>query len=550
MEANPPAKLARPISESSLTELLHRLEAATSRLEDIASSAASYDPADSQPGTTAPAAATSKPDSSAKQPPPSAASTPRPETPSEPSIPNVVALLDSLMSEALEPWMELSEKIGGLVKEQSAGVDKAFQEQRSFILLTTQAKNPGQDSATYMECLVGIQSQIIKVDEMVSKNYGSQFRDHLAMVAGGLQCLSWVTVDSKPQDLVSELFGGAQMYGNKILQKYKTEDQTQVKWVQAFYKLFKMLQEYIRTNFPKGITWNPKGIEASEALKQAKASKSGAKAPGPPGPPPPPAGGAPPPPPPPAPAPPPFTGDVSKSSAKEGDMGAVFQELSKGESVTQGLRKVQASQQTHKNPSLRAAAAAVPTRSDSSSSAGRGKSPTPPGKKPKPESMRTKKPPRKELDGNKWIIENYDSPAGPVEISVELSHSILITRCKNTTIRIHGKANAISADSSSRLSIILDSLVSSVDVIKCPNFAVQVLGSIPTILLDQVDGATVYLSKESAGSEIFSSKCSSVNVNVLGDGDDGDYKECPVPEQMRSFIKDGKLVTEIVEHAG
>jgi adenylyl cyclase-associated protein len=63
---------------------------------------------------------------------------------------------------------------------------------------------------------------------------------------------------------------------------------------------------------------------------------------------------------------------------------------------------------THKNPSLRAGAT-VPTRSDSQgsvSSGNRGKSPVP-GKKPKPESMRTKKPPKKELDGNKWYIVGH-----------------------------------------------------------------------------------------------------------------------------------------------
>jgi adenylyl cyclase-associated protein len=84
-------------------------------------------------------------------------------------------------------------------------------------------------------------------------------------------------------------------------------------------------------------------------------------------------------------------------------MGAVFADLNKGESVTAGLKKVDPSQMTHKNPSLRTSST-VPQRSDSSSSTGRGVSPAPPGKKPKPESLRTKKPPKKELDGNKWII--------------------------------------------------------------------------------------------------------------------------------------------------
>ena len=125
-----------------------------------------------------------------------------------------------------------------------------------------------------------------------------------------------------------------------------------------------------------------------------------------------PAGGAggPPPPPPPPPGPPPvFQVDEQPAASGSGSngtgLGAVFSELNKGEAVTKGLRKVSANEMTHKNPSLRAGAT-VPTRSDSQSSVSsmnRGKSPAP-GKKPKPESMRTKKPPKKQLNDNKWII--------------------------------------------------------------------------------------------------------------------------------------------------
>lgn len=143
--------------------------------------------------------------------------------------------------------------------------------------------------------------------------------------------------------------------------------------------------------------------------------------------------------------------------------------------------------------------------------------------------------------------DNFDSPSEIIEIDAEINHSILISRCKNTTIRINGKANALSLDNSSRTSLIIDSMVSSIDVIKCPNFALQVIGTLPTILLDQVDGATVYLSKDSLATEVFTSKCSSVNINLPTEDD---YVENPLPEQIRSFVKDGKLVSEIVEHAG
>ncbi|KAH0559794.1 hypothetical protein GP486_003682 [Trichoglossum hirsutum] len=232
-------------------------------------------------------------------------------------------------------------------------------------------------------------------------------------------------------------------------------------------------------------------------------------------------------------------------------MDAVFEQLNKGEAITAGLKKVDKSQMTHKNPSLRATAP-VPSRNDSTGSTGsaRAKSPAPPGKKPKPESMRTKKPPKKELSGGKWLIENYDNEPEPINIDASITHSIQISKCRNTTIRVNGKANAISVDNTQRVSLIIDSLVSVVDTVKSPNFALQVLGSLPTILLDQVDGATVYLSKESLATEVFTSKCTSVNINVPPEDDDDDYRECPVPEQFVSTIENGRVVTKIVEHLG
>ena len=112
------------------------------------------------------------------------------------------------------------------------------------------------------------------------------------------------------------------------------------------------------------------------------------------------------------------------------------------------------------------------------------------------------------------------------------------------------KANAISIDSSSQISLVIDSLVSSVDVIKTPRFEMQVLGTLPTIMLDQVDGASIYLSRESLETEVFTSKCSAVNINVPGRTEEDDYKECPLPEQIKSVIRNGAVVNEIVEHAG
>ncbi len=166
--------------------------------------------------------------------------------------------------------------------------------------------------------------------------------------------------------------------------------------------------------------------------------------------------------------------------------------------------------------------------------------------------MRTKKPPRKDLDGNKWIIENYDNTGSDVvEIQAQLSQSILISRCNKCAIKVMGKANAISIDNCTGLSILVESLVSSLDVIKSPKFQVQVDGVVPTVLLDQVDGATVYLGNQSLKTEVFTSKSTGVNIVLPPiEGVEGDDKECPLPEQIRSVVKNGAVISEVVEHAG
>jgi len=407
-------------------------------------------------------------------------------------------------------------------------------------------------SPVLMQLLKPLQESITVISDIRDANRGSTAFNQLSTVSESIGVLAWVTVDPKPHKHVEQSFGSAQYWGNRVLNEYKDKDPKQVEWIQSYYQLFKDLTEYVKEAYPQGIPWNPKGTSVEDAIKVVAENQAS---------PPPPhpaaaAGGPPPPPPPPPPGPPPRFEIQDQASAptptaEVGGLGAVFSELNKGEAVTKGLRKVNANEMTHKNPSLRAGAT-VPTRSDSQSSVSsvsRGKSPAP-GKKPKPESMRTKKPSVKKLDSNKWIIENYDGGAEPVEIEASMSHSILISHCNKTTIMVKGKANAISIDNSPRLSLIVESLISSIDVIKSSNFALQVLGTLPTILMDQVDGAQIYLGKDSMNTEVFSSKSSSINLNII-ESEEGDYKEVPLPEQIRTYVgKDGKVVSEIVEHAG
>ncbi|KAK2801955.1 hypothetical protein FQN50_007511 [Emmonsiellopsis sp. PD_5] len=522
---------------NSFTTLIKRLEAATSRLEDMAVSLDGSGPISPAPGAATPSAAPESPKQASLPPPP-------PPPPVVEPAPVQVEDFDALINKEVKSFVDLGEQLGGLVAKQSKAFLRAFEAQRTWVSVSLKAKKP---ESPPLELMAGLREASEEITNIKDANRPSHFFNHLSAVADGLVFLSWF-FDPRPVTLIQEALSASQFYGNRVITEYKGKNATHVAYIQAYYQIFKSLIEYIKFHYVGGLTWNDKdGVDVAEALKQIE-SKSGSGAAPPPPPPPPPAGAGGPPPPP----PPPAGGAPPPKASSGGDMSAVFDQLNQGSAITSGLRKVDKSEMTHKNPSLRSTSL-VPdhtSRSGESSPTARGKSPLP-SKKPKPESMRVKKPAKKQLDGNKWYIEHYENTSKVIEISAQLSHSILISHCNKAIVKVNNKANAISIDNCTNLSIIVDSLVSSVDVIKSPKFALQIDGVVPTVLLDQVDGATIYLSQTSLGSEVFSSKCSNVNIVVPAkEGSDEDDKECPVPEQIRTVIKDGVVVSEIVEHAG
>ncbi|KAL6902831.1 adenylate cyclase associated N terminal domain-containing protein [Trichoderma evansii] len=520
----------------NLTTLIKRLEAATSRLEDIASSTEL--PKDVS-GLAQPATPQSE-----------TAATPLPPAPKEPQevLPESIEDFDVFLNKSLDKYIKLSSQLGGVVAQQASEVLRGFQEQRKFLLIASKAAKPstsGSSLTVYQNLLKPINDAVMAATELKESNRPDPMYSNLSAVADGIMVMGWVTVDRRPYTFVEESLGAAQFFGNRVLKEQKDNDPKQVEWVQSFYQIFHDLGDYIKQHHASGVAWNPRGEPAEEVAKALNASKASQQ---PPQSSTPSAGAPPPPPPPPPPGPAPIL-DIPVESAKPasaapaGGFGAVFSELNKGESVTKGLRKVDKSEMTHKNPALRTGSTV--------SEAPRAKSPVP-GKKPKPESMRVKKPASKVLEANKWTIENYDKESEPVEIDASITHSVLISRCNNTTVIIKGKANQVTVENSTRLSLVVDSLVSTVDVVKANNFALQVLGTVPTVMLDQIDSAQIYLSKESIATKLFTSKSDGINVNILAGGPDDDYKEVPLPSQICSYYSEekGELVSEIVAHAG
>ncbi|GAA5878362.1 hypothetical protein JCM16303_002747 [Sporobolomyces ruberrimus] len=521
----------------SLQSLLRRLEAATSRLEDIAMTQATAGGMHQVSGASAVGAA------SGPAPSPSGATAVAaapPQLPKEPvKLAPQVEAYEQLIEGPVTHYVNLSKELGGMIAEQAQQVANGFIAQKDFVQLASACAKLPTSSPQYSTIIGPTQSALMAVIDMKEKNRGSQELNQLTVVSEGIPALGWVTLENLPGPYVNEFKDSAMFWVNRVIKEHKESNPKQVEWARSFVSLLEELRKYIMQHHTTGLSWNPKGGDATsyKPSPSGSSASTGGAAPPPP-PPPPPGPPAPPPPPPPA-----SSGPAPAAAA--GDMSNVFASLNRGEDVTKGLRKVDKSEMTHKNPSLRAGGA-VPTEITPAAGAG-GKGPQKP---PKPTQMQ-KKPPKTELDGNKWNIENHENNSSIVLEQTEINHIVNVFNVKSSIIQIKGKVNAVNLVNCPKTSVLIDSAVSALSVSNSPSFTVQILGKVPTLLIDGCDGGQIYLSRSSLDTEIVSAKCSALNVSLPVEGEDeGIFEEKAVPEQFKTVVKGGKLVTVVVEHSG
>jgi adenylyl cyclase-associated protein len=139
------------------------------------------------------------------------------------TLPPAIEAFDAMTNGELKTWLDLSSMLGEVVEGQSKAVQQAFAAQRQYIFIANKAKKP--DDRTIMELLKDLQASMEKTDEFKQHNREAALKDPLTMVADGVGCLGWITISSgssmKPHEHIKELFGGAQIYGNKVLKEYR-----------------------------------------------------------------------------------------------------------------------------------------------------------------------------------------------------------------------------------------------------------------------------------------------------------------------------------------
>ncbi|KAK0240312.1 adenylate cyclase associated N terminal-domain-containing protein [Armillaria nabsnona] len=497
----------------SLATIIKRLEAATSRIEDLASGNV-WPPKEDEPK------AAPVPSRGAVPPPPP----PPPAPAAAQELPRSVIAYDQVVVEGkLKPFIELTKFAGPNVVETVGLVEKQFADVRSLLLTSAACQKP--DDTKIQELIKPLQQTIEAIISLKDKKRSDRdWYNHLVVIGEGAPSVGWV-INPKPGPYLNEVKDAVTFWGNRIIKEFKNKDPKHVKWVESYISLIEETRKYVVEFHTTGLSWNPRGV--------AVADYTPPPAPGASGPPPPP-----PPPPPPALAPPPPSGSTATGGAA-----AVFAEINRGEEVTKGLRKVDKSEMTHKNPALRAGSA-VPSSPGSPA-------PKKPVRPSKPQSLMGKKPAKFALEGKVWNIEYQEDERSLVVGECQLNQAVNIFGCKNTVVQIKGKVNAVALVNCIKTSVVIDSVVSSISVTKSPSFEIQITGIAPMIQVDSTDSGQIYLSKASLGAEIMTAKCSAINVSIpTGSDEDPDYAEQPIPEMLKTVVKDGQLVTAVVEHVG
>ena len=103
---------------------------------------------------------------------------------------------------------------------QAAKVQKAFEAQRQYLLITTKAKKP-EIGPEFFEAIKPMQDACQDVNKVKEANRGGAVYNQLSTVAESIEVIGWFAAESKPHKQVEEALGSAQYWGNRVLKEFK-----------------------------------------------------------------------------------------------------------------------------------------------------------------------------------------------------------------------------------------------------------------------------------------------------------------------------------------
>jgi len=429
---------------------------------------------------------------------------------------------DDLVNEHIKKYVELSKHFGAdtAVAKQATIVEHTLAEFRGILLNAANSKKPDTETLKKLYSTTAkLMEDINAIPADKTVHSGPHF-NHTSAVAGGISALNWIFMEPTPAPFVGEMRASGQFYSNKILKDFRGKDQAQVDWVNAWDGFLKGLQDFVKKHHTTGVTWNPKGGEAGSF--HGSGGSTGASAPTAPAPKAPPK------------LPPPSLIEAPKAHNPP-PTAALFSELNKGADITHGLKKVTNDMKTKNRPKdeqvsvVKASDKDVTLEKDIKATGKQGT-------------------PKLALEGSKWLIE-WQVNNKSIDINeTEPRHTVYISKCSGSVVKIAGKINTIMIDDCKKLGVVFDNAISSVEVVNSKGIEVQCTGRVPNFAIDKSSQVTLYISSQGLDAEIITSKSDAMNVIIPPLKAGEDLIELPVPEQFKTTIKNGKLVTEAVQH--
>jgi len=366
-------------------------------------------------------------------------------------------------------------------------VEKCVAEQRD-LLLATQTKDKPSD-IEIEKLNHPTRTAIESIQEFRDKHRTSRYFNHLNAIADGIPALGWPVIESGTYRFVEDLRKSFEFFGNKVLKEYKGKDQGHVDWVASFKEFMKDLEKYVKTYHPTGLSWSrvdAPPVKIPEVDLEAVRIKKDNSAPL-------------------------LAGPLKDSP--------VISSHSKQGSLDRSL-----SSPKHKKRKS----------ADDKSSIKREKG-------HRRRKSQFTKPAKCELTGNKWIVE-YQISNQNITIEGKLKQTVYIYYCRDSVIKINGKINNITLDNCGRTEVIFESVLGACEVVNCKLVEVQCLNKASTVSIDSTTGCKVYLSKDSVDCDIITSKVSDINV-IIPD-DNNEQKELLLPQQFKTNVVNGRLVTK------
>jgi len=429
---------------------------------------------------------------------------------------------DDFMEACFPPLLEAGEKLPEPIKKLTNMLYEVFLAEQQILKKTVVCAKPTNEE------LVALAQPVLQAIQAIGKivpfksdplfNHGKSIEE-LASAA------KWILVEKTPMDHVDNAWQLAEFYSLKVIRENRDTNKDHVVWAQALKKVGVDLLAFVKEYHRTGLFWKPKGIpldKYSGAAPAPAAAPEKAQAPA--------------------------ASSSTHAEKPTPPAGGLFSELSKGEGITGMLRKVKPEEKTKNRP----AEERVGTVPENIGAAKKEKEEKPVAGIAKPKVL----PPVFRNVGTKLQIEHQVQNKTMTYESPSLQQTVYMYNCKNSLLKISGKVNSIVLDKCVRCGVVVDDVVSSVEIINGRDVDCQVINVCASIIIENTEGVKVYVSEAGMDKlEVYSSKSANILINAPGKRLDPDTKEeqegiieHALPSTLCSTFVNGKLDHTFVKH--